>query len=1164
MDHIFRRLLPSMTTGLQQLAALAGCLMAGVAAVLLEGRDALPLAWPLVSTALLVGLLLGPRSVFAAWLAAALPLPWLAQDSHHLLIGLIQTLIPAGAALLSGKLVQWRLLQHSPAATALDLQPRSSRGPADDRLIETLPGAVLVSSDGYCRYASHAALRLLGGSLGDLLGQPLASRAKADSLSALQRHLQQRRLEDPPPPRAPLHLQPDIWLQIDSLPCHYQGRPAMLLLLEPLEQRTDEALDSPLFQLSRDLLALLDEQGHLLRINPALAALIEHPTRPVLGQKLASLLHPEDRSAFEHALSQTPVGVAPQPLLLRLRSHAQQWLWVDWQLCPHGDGWLLSGTDTTAKRRDQQQLRLDAAPPPSAAALHEAQIDHAIHSLLDRLREGVLLLDEQGRIEHSNPAVQHILGHTPTELTGLALPQLFEQPDREHLEDALSRHRAGEDHHLLGQRRELAGRHRSGRPVRLELSLCEYPVRGRAQLIATLRDISERQALIDSLTAARHEAEQASEAKSSFLATMSHEIRTPMNGVLGMLEVLAHTPLDSQQEEMLGIIRDSATLLLGIINDILDFSKIEADRLELEQVELSSASLIEQVCALLDRQALQNGIELTLFTDPQIPEPLLGDPLRLRQVLVNLLGNALKFSRSTQGTGRVEVRSRLLSRDGGQVHLEIAVRDNGIGISAEAQQHLFQAFTQADSSTTRRFGGTGLGLAICHKLVTLMGGRIEVDSQPGEGSTFRVLLALPVAAHLTPRPLPCLDGISALLVGTPQGLLTDLASYLEEEGVWLTHLPDLDSPLTERHARHAQFCLIDSGHHAPDPAMLDTAARTWQLPQLQFVCIGRGELRRARRESPNLVRLDANLLRRNSFIEAIELALGRRQEGAQPTAARLQHSAPSRAEARACGRLILLAEDNAINQKVLLRQLGLLGMTADVADDGVQALQRWRSGDYALLLSDLQMPNMDGLQLARAIRSAEAPGEHLPIIALTANTQQGAVQECLAAGMDDYLSKPVPLEELRAQLERWLPSPAADTSSGAEHVSFNTPAGAAMPAMTSSPALAVLDLDVLRAMVGDEDEVLDEFLGDFQRAATDMLAQLQQKLDAGDAAAIASITHRLKSNARSVGALAMGELCAQLEQAGNQRQDQQTLTALLDALRRAWEAVAADIDQRLG
>ncbi|MCL7462644.1 ATP-binding protein [Pseudomonas sp. NW5] len=1171
--------LASVATALwQQTAVLIGCLLTGLSTALLSDHGATLLAWPFMVVCVLAGVLTGPRAIAGTWLAATLLLLWMMDNAHNLLLDLTQTLIPAACAGVSGWLTQKRLREHQPPATPEPLLPsRSPRGQPDDRLIEALPQALLISSDGYCSHASRAALQLLGTSHSALLGQPLLEWAYAESQAALQRHLQQRPPDAPPLPATPIHLQranaKDLWLRVHSVPCHYRGRPATLLLLEELAPMQGDAGDDLLFRLSQDLLAYLDDDGHLLRINPALAARLEPSTRPFLGQSLSDVLHPDDRPHLEQALHQALQTQTPQRLETRLRSPSQQWLWVDWQLSAHGAGWLLCGRDTTEQHRHQQLQHMDRATAPQAATAHDAQIEHALTRLLDHLIEGVLTLDTHGRILHSNPAAQRLFGLESDALTRLSLPQLLSSPDRDHLQEALISHAAGEDTPWLAQRLELHAQHRSGRTLILELSLFQHTLRGHTQWVATLRDISERRVLIDSLTEARREAEQASEAKSSFLATMSHEIRTPMNGVLGMLEVLAHTPLDAQQEEMVGVIRDSATLLLGIINDILDFSKIEASRLEIESVALSSATLIEQVCALLDRQALQNGVELTLFTDPQIPASLLGDPLRLRQVLVNLLGNAIKFSRHEQGHGRVEVRSRLLSRDQAMVHLEISVRDNGIGISAEAQRHLFQAFTQADSSTTRRFGGTGLGLAICHRLVTLMGGRIEVDSRPGEGSTFRVLLSLPLAESAAAPTTQRLDGVCALIVGLREGLLADLACYLEDEGVWLSHLPTLSSPLTDRLARRAQFCLISADHAAPSQAQLETAAQAWQLPGLPFLCIGHGEQRQAQRRSDTQVQIDRHLLRRNSFIEAVELTLGRRVEPVRRAATTQSLSAPSRAEALASGRLILLAEDNAINQKVLLRQLGLIGLTADVANDGVEALQRWHSGDYALLLSDLQMPNMDGLQLAQAIRDAEGPVQHLPIIALTANTQQGAIQACLAAGMDDYLSKPAQIEELRAMIERWLP-PRASAPAPAAVVPAPAPTAspvATAPVSPDAPPSAfrasdprTLDLDVLRAMVGDEDEVLDEFLADFRAAAARMLDELDERQMQDDAAAIASLAHRLKSNARSVGALNMGELCARLEEAGNQRQPGAPRAALLEALRQEWEHVADGIDRRLG
>jgi two-component system sensor histidine kinase/response regulator len=531
------------------------------------------------------------------------------------------------------------------------------------------------------------------------------------------------------------------------------------------------------------------------------------------------------------------------------------------------------------------------------------------------------------------------------------------------------------------------------------------------------------------LQRAQREADAANSAKSMFLATMSHEIRTPMNGVIGMIDVLHQANLRDDQSEMVALIRESAFSLLGIINDILDFSKIEAGKLEIEHETVAVADVVEGICNLMNKMAEKKNVLLTLFIDPAIPTEVAGDALRLRQVLTNLINNAIKFSSGQARAGHVSVRTLLIDDYPERVNVEFQVTDNGIGMDEEAQARLFTAFTQADTSTTRRFGGTGLGLSIAKHLVELMDGRITVQSAPGSGATFKVRLpfAKIMSTHTVAAPISNVAGLSCVVIGNNGGMAEDLARYLAFEKAQVRRATDLamTSELTLVRDRVAVW-VIDAENIQDSLEQIRTTVppKGRQDIRLVVVLLEPGKRRRPRLMAPHVITLDGSSLNRRVFLKAVAAAAGLtplESEPEAPTNSGRTAIAPTREVAMQRGQLILIAEDNETNQKVIVRQLALLGYTADVAADGHEALNLWRSGNYALLLTDLHMPRMDGYELATAVRAEEKENARIPIIALTANALKGEAEHCRAVGMDDYRSKPSPLADLKEILNKWLP-----------------------------------------------------------------------------------------------------------------------------------------------
>lgn len=799
---------------------------------------------------------------------------------------------------------------------------------------------------------------------------------------------------------------------------------------------------------------------------------------------------------------------------------------------------VVTHTNITARRHAEEALRklnaeLEEIVRERTVGLERANAalaskEEEIRSIVDNLLSCVIGINDKGIIHSANPAVQSILGYSVAEIIGQNVSMLMPEPHHSAHDAYIERYRRTGEAHIIGTGRDVEGLRKDGSRIPLHLSINEYFIDGKRHFTGVLSDSRERIRILNELKQARDQAEQASRAKSEFLAAMSHEIRTPMNGVIGMIDVLHQTSLKGAQVEMVQLIRESAYSLLTIINDILDYSKIEAGRLDMEQIPFPIEEVLERVCMILDRVAQKAGVEIVLFIDPALPAEVQGDPNRLRQVLVNLVGNAIKFSSGQPRRGQVRVRAMLSECNTERVTVEFCVSDNGIGMDAATVSRLFSPFTQADASTTRRYGGTGLGLAISHDLVALMGGKIAVQSAVGQGSTFTALLPFtPLAYHRDAREKASVAGLSCVVVGNRGGLADDLAAYLTHAGATVHR--ELDLGNAREHANGypdgLSVWVIDTGDERPTLDELLAQARV--RPDLDvrqvIVAIERGQRRTPRRIAADVIMLDGNVLRRKDFLTAVAAAARRaplEAAGGANEQAAAKVAALSREQALRQGSLILVVEDNETNQKVILAQLHALGFTADVTGNGRDALKRWEGCSYGLLLTDLHMPEMDGYELTTAIRARETGARRIPIVALTANALKSEADRCREAGMDDYLSKPVPLADLKVILERWLPAGA------------NSSDAAGKPSVAQTEVAPPVDISVLKALVGEDPAVLHDVLQDFIKSAAPIAANLHAACAAGEGEAARTAAHKLKSSARAIGALALGELCEALENAG--------------------------------
>ena len=614
-----------------------------------------------------------------------------------------------------------------------------------------------------------------------------------------------------------------------------------------------------------------------------------------------------------------------------------------------------------------------------------------IQAILNTVADVIITIDERGIVWTANLAVKTMFGYDVGEIVGQNICMLMSEPYRSQHDGYLERYRTTGEAHILGSGREVVGQRKDGSIFPMYLAVSEMRLEGEHHFIGVVHDITERKQTEQKLFVAKEAAELANRAKDSFLATMSHEIRTPLTGMLGMLEVLSLTSLDHDQDETLKAVWESGRSLLRIVNDILDWSKIEAGKLTLSPRSISIPRLLQEVVNTYSRVASSKSLLLWHHADARLAAAHIVDPLRLSQVLNNFVSNALRFTRS----GEIELRAELLERLDSCERIRFSVRDTGIGIDREVQQHLFQRYRQESADTARMYGGTGLGLSICRRLADLMDGQLELVSEPGQGSTFSVTLSLPISA--TPGDMG------------------------------MTALPEV----TRKHVQP----LLEEGAEAP---------------------------------------------------------------------------------------LVLAVDDHPINRDLLVRQIKLLGLRAETAENGQVALSLWQEERFALVITDCHMPEMDGYVLTQEIRRIEAEKRltRTPVIAWTANALAEEKERCLNAGMDALLVKPADLSQLKEVLKEWLHLAETDRS---EPV-------APLPAGEGGQTQAPIDYVALSRVVPEQADQI-QVLRDFQAHLCADRIHLGEMLEQGDHLNGERTAHRMKGSSRMVGATDIGAACAVIEQA---------------------------------